>query len=241
VPVSEFGFDAAVQRAMAAAAEQAARRRHSAFTPEHLLRALVDGEDSAEILRRCGADLAELAAELDDFLELIEPARGAPRPRMDPACEALLMRAAVLARASGRPTLGVGRVLEQMLGMPDQYAGLLLSAAGPSGIDLVDLRRVVAHGRRELAPEIPAGDRLAVRLHNDDYTTMEFVVTVLTGVFGLRPPEAQTRMLDIHAGQDGALIAELPARDAVRRVALVHERAAAQQFPLRCTLEPAVA
>jgi ATP-dependent Clp protease adapter protein ClpS len=238
VPVSEFSIDAAVERAIAAALDQASRRHHRTFSPEHLLRALLEDDDAGEILRRCGADLADLAAELDDYLELIEPARGAPQPRIDPACEALLTRAALLARASGRPSLRVGRVLEQLLGMREQYAALLLSAAGPRGIDLIDLRRVVAHGQREPSPAIPAGDRLAVRLHNDDYTTMEFVVTLLTELFGLHPPEAKARMLEIHGGQAGVLITALPAREAVRRVALVHERAGAHDFPLRCTLEP---
>jgi ATP-dependent Clp protease adaptor protein ClpS len=238
VSVSAFVFDAAVERVLAAAGEQAARRRHRVVGPEHLLRALVDENEAGEILHRCGADLAELAAELDDYLELIEPGRGAPRPRIDPACEALLTRAAALALNSGKPSVDVGRLLEQMLNQREQYAAMLLAAAGPTGIDLIDLRRVVAHGRRELVPEVPAGDRLGVRLHNDDYTTMEFVVTVLTELFGLRPPDAHARMLEIHAGETGLLVAELPARDAIRRVALVHERAGARNFPLRCSLEP---
>ena len=237
-------FGPAVERAIVAAVDQAARRRHRVFQTEHLLRGLLDEPEARDILARCGADDADLAAltqDLDEYLDLVEPAPNAPRPRVDAACNTLLTRSAMLAKAAGRALVGVDRVLEQLIAIPDAYAAMLLRAAGRDGIDRVDLRLVISHGTREVTREVPAAARLRVFLHNDDYTSMEFVVAVLTELFGLPPKRAQALMLEIHGGppEAGVEIAELPAKDAVRRVALVHDRARSQAFPLLCTLAAA--
>jgi ATP-dependent Clp protease adaptor protein ClpS len=76
-----------------------------------------------------------------------------------------------------------------------------------------------------------------VLLHNDDYTTMEFVVNVLMTVFHHQEPDAVRIMLHVHqkgAGVAGVYtyeVAETKA-DKVMRMAREHE------FPLRASVEP---
>lgn len=75
-----------------------------------------------------------------------------------------------------------------------------------------------------------------VMMHNDDYTTMEFVVEALTRVFHKTPTEANRIMLHIHfkgAGMCGAYPYEI----AETKVSKVHEMARREGFPLRCTVE----
>ena len=75
-----------------------------------------------------------------------------------------------------------------------------------------------------------------VLLHNDDYTTMEFVVEVLEGIFGKSPAEAYRIMMHVH--RNGIGVAGLyPYEIAETKVALVHERARSSGFPLRASLE----
>lgn len=42
-----------------------------------------------------------------------------------------------------------------------------------------------------------------VIMHNDDYTSMEFVIEVLTSIFNKKLPEAQQIMLSVHKAGKG--------------------------------------
>jgi len=77
-----------------------------------------------------------------------------------------------------------------------------------------------------------------VILHNDDYTTMDFVVTVLMKVFHKTAPEATKIMLDVHRkghGVCGCYTYDI----ATTKVAQVHEMARKNEYPLRCSCEEA--
>ncbi|MDT8441547.1 MAG: ATP-dependent Clp protease adaptor ClpS [Desulfuromonadales bacterium] len=77
-----------------------------------------------------------------------------------------------------------------------------------------------------------------VLMHNDDYTTMEFVVEALMAVFHKGPTEANRIMLHIHFKGAG-VCGVFPFEVAETKVAKVHAMARARGFPLRCSLDPA--
>lgn len=84
--------------------------------------------------------------------------------------------------------------------------------------------------------EVREPRKYKVLLHNDDYTTMEFVVEILTTVFRKTMDEATQIMLKIHndgVGVCGVYTVEV----AETKVALVRQRAAHEGFPLKCTME----
>jgi ATP-dependent Clp protease adaptor protein ClpS len=75
-----------------------------------------------------------------------------------------------------------------------------------------------------------------VLLHNDDYTTMDFVVMILQTVFQKNIDEATRIMLNVHhqgVGIAGVFTLEV----GETKVAIVHHLAREQQFPLKCSLE----
>lgn len=78
--------------------------------------------------------------------------------------------------------------------------------------------------------------RWGVFLLNDDYTTMDFVVDVLTEIFLLPPERAVAVMLTVH--QQGKALCGVYGRDiAETKCRQVERRAAEAGFPLLCTLE----
>lgn len=75
-----------------------------------------------------------------------------------------------------------------------------------------------------------------VLLHNDDFTTMEFVVHVLEEVFQKTDSEAVRIMLNVH--NDGVGIAGVYTYEvAEMKVERVTQMAHAQEYPLLCTME----
>jgi ATP-dependent Clp protease adaptor protein ClpS len=75
-----------------------------------------------------------------------------------------------------------------------------------------------------------------VVLHNDDYTTMEFVVWVLETVFNMPEDQAVRVMLNVHmtgAGIAGTYTYEV----AEMKVTKTTELAREHEYPLLCTME----
>lgn len=76
-----------------------------------------------------------------------------------------------------------------------------------------------------------------VLLHNDDYTTREFVVYVLQTVFHKPEPEAVRIMLHVH--HQGIGVAGLYTREvAETKVRTVEQLARQHEYPLRLSMEP---
>ncbi|PIE68116.1 MAG: ATP-dependent Clp protease adapter ClpS [Deltaproteobacteria bacterium] len=75
-----------------------------------------------------------------------------------------------------------------------------------------------------------------VILHNDDYTTMEFVVEILMYVFNKSPESAAKIMMDVH--KQGIGVCGIYTHDiAETKVETVHSLARENGFPLRCSME----
>jgi ATP-dependent Clp protease adaptor protein ClpS len=77
-----------------------------------------------------------------------------------------------------------------------------------------------------------------VILHNDDYTTMEFVVHVLETVFMKDTQDAFRIMMQVHLSGRG-LCGAYPFDIAETKVETVHELAKDAGYPLRASVEEA--
>jgi ATP-dependent Clp protease adaptor protein ClpS len=75
-----------------------------------------------------------------------------------------------------------------------------------------------------------------VLLHNDDYTTMDFVVEILMSVFSKSMEESVMIMMNVHRqgiGMCGLYTFEI----AETKMNFVHAAARESGFPLRCSIE----
>ena len=88
----------------------------------------------------------------------------------------------------------------------------------------------------ETRDDIDEPSMYKVLLHNDDYTTMEFVVEILMLVFKKSPEVAVKIMLNVHhkgIGVCGVYTYEI----SETKVNQVHTLAKQYGFPLKCTME----
>lgn len=115
---------------------------------------------------------------------------------------------------------------------PHRPASAQPLAATPGGVPQEREDVAVAERPREKAPR-----RYRVLLHNDDFTTMDFVVEVLVRHFHKDATEATRIMLEVH--HRGVGVAGLFAREiAETKIAQVTEAARTHGFPLLLTMEP---
>lgn len=97
-----------------------------------------------------------------------------------------------------------------------------------------DEKSGVATIRKE---KLQAPKMYKVIMHNDDYTTMEFVILVLQKFFNKSASEAQAIMLSVHSkgfGVCGVYTFEV----AESKVAKVTKHARDNGHPLKCSTEP---
>ena len=100
----------------------------------------------------------------------------------------------------------------------------------PSKTDIATDKRT---GTRRRVQEPPF---FRVLLHNDDYTTMEFVIEILMVVFKRSMEDATRIMLNVHRNGIG-VCGTYPYEIAETKVEMVETLARASDFPLKCSME----
>lgn len=88
----------------------------------------------------------------------------------------------------------------------------------------------------EVEIELKEPPMFKVLLHNDDYTSMDFVVEVLTNIFHKTSEQAEGIMLQIH-NSDKAICGVYSFEIAQTKVQQVKLRAKQNEFPLLATME----
>jgi ATP-dependent Clp protease adaptor protein ClpS len=88
----------------------------------------------------------------------------------------------------------------------------------------------------ELDLELHEPQMFKVLLHNDDYTSMDFVVEILMGIFHKTHTEAEQIMLQIHE-KDKAVCGVYSFEIAQTKAQQVKQQAKQNEFPLLATIE----
>jgi ATP-dependent Clp protease adaptor protein ClpS len=86
-------------------------------------------------------------------------------------------------------------------------------------------------------PNIAEPPRYSCILHNDHFTTRDFVVYVLISVYQMKTEDAQRKMLEVHKqgrGRVGNFSFDIARTKATQTEKLARDN----DFPLKCTVEP---
>lgn len=135
-----------VELAINASLQDAYTRRHELATVEHLILALLDDDATANVLKKCGADVAQLRSALRNFLEeMVERVPDGEdfetRPSM--GFQRVIQRALHHVLASEKEEVKGVNLLIATYAEADSHAAYLLKEAGVERLDVVSY---VSHG-----------------------------------------------------------------------------------------------
>ena len=128
------------------ALHQASERRHEYATLEHLLLALIEDEDAAQVMTACGVDLGELAEVVTQYLDQeYQSLKGedGSDPQPTAGFQRVVQRAILHVQSSGKDTVTGANVLVALFSERDSYAVYFLQQQDMSRLDAVSF---ISHG-----------------------------------------------------------------------------------------------
>lgn len=223
---------------LARARALADRLNHREATVDHLLVALTEDPDAGLVLQACDAEPDRLRQTL--LATLADPG-GESTGQEDPV-DAIVIDVTERLLKVGRPKTVTGAdVLAEILAAG--AATPAMEVLQRHGITRLDVLTYVSHGLRksEAAPSANAGDAKApmheVRILNDNYTPIDFVIEALERVLGHDNRSAAAAAMHTHSVGRGSC-GTYPAEIATTKAIEITNHARAHQHPLRCVSVP---
>ena len=138
-----------VEIAIRVALNDAHRRHHDLATLEHLTYALLHDEETANVLRHCGADLKKLKQDFEKFLtEQVEEVEGDDfETTPSRGFQRVVERAIMHAMGAGKEEVKGYNLLIAIYAEDDSHAAFLLRQGG---VDRLDVVSYVSHGVSKL-------------------------------------------------------------------------------------------
>ncbi|WP_068091973.1 ATP-dependent Clp protease ATP-binding subunit ClpA [Novosphingobium rosa] len=139
-------FAQSLEKTLHAALAHASERSHEYATLEHLLLALIDDVDAAQVMNACGVDLGELSEAVKQYLDQ-EYQSLKTKDKAEPAPTAgfqrVIQRAILHVQSSGKDTVTGANVLVALFSERDSYAVYFLQQQDMSRLDAVSF---ISHG-----------------------------------------------------------------------------------------------
>ena len=139
-------FAQSLEKTLHAALGHASERAHEYATLEHLLLALIDDPDAAQVMNACGVDLSELSDAVRQYLDqeyqsLKTKDKGDPAPTA--GFQRVIQRAILHVQSSGKDVVTGANVLVALFSERDSYAVYFLQQQDMSRLDAVSF---ISHG-----------------------------------------------------------------------------------------------
>src|SRR6195952_4235059 len=154
-------FAQSLEKTLHAALANAAERSHEYATLEHLLLALIDDADAAQVMQACGVELGDLGDVVRQYLDqeyqsLKTTEKGDPAPTA--GFQRVIQRAILHVQSSGKDTVTGANVLVALFSERDSYAVYFLQQQDMSRLDAVSfISHGIGKGGRRIEDRTPKG------------------------------------------------------------------------------------
>ena len=140
-------FTESLEKTLHQALMNASDRRHEYATLEHLLLALIDDSDAAEVMQSCGVDLGELGEAVSAYLDTELDSLRVTGKKIDPSptsgFQRVVQRAILHVQSSGKDLVTGANVLVALFSERESYAVYFLQQQDMSRLDAVSF---ISHG-----------------------------------------------------------------------------------------------
>ncbi|MEW5852451.1 MAG: ATP-dependent Clp protease adaptor ClpS [Myxococcota bacterium] len=205
--------------------ERRMKLHHARTTEAVFLQVLLEDQRFVAILTRRNTDVESLREDLKELVAGMSTVRDPPSDvRYDDVLPLILREAWVVAVHEGKREAGLAHVAQAFATRPESQAGGVMVARGYGQ----------ATRPRGRAPQAP---RFDVVLHNDDVTTMDFVIRLLMEECGFSHVTAASLTLGVHS-RGRAAVRSFPTEAEARELWERVQRSIAREgFPLVVTVE----
>ncbi|MGH6785584.1 MAG: AAA family ATPase, partial [Novosphingobium sp.] len=154
-------FAQSLEKTLHAALSNASERAHEYATLEHLLLALIDDADAAQVMQACGVELGELGEVVKQYLDqeyqsLKTEEKGDPSPTA--GFQRVIQRAILHVQSSGKDTVTGANVLVALFSERDSYAVYFLQQQDMSRLDAVSfISHGIGKGGKRIEDKTPKG------------------------------------------------------------------------------------
>ena len=154
-------FAQSLEKTLHTALTNASERSHEYATLEHLLLALIEDPDAAQVMTACGVDLGELAEVVKQYLDqeyqsLKTQEKGDPAPTA--GFQRVIQRAILHVQSSGKDTVTGANVLVALFSECDSYAVYFLQQQDMSRLDAVSyISHGIGKGGKRIEDRSPQG------------------------------------------------------------------------------------
>lgn len=155
-------FAQSLEKTLHSALSHASERSHEYATLEHLLLALIDDADAAQVMQACGVDLGDLGDVVRQYLDqeyqsLKTEDKGDPAPTA--GFQRVIQRAILHVQSSGKDTVTGANVLVALFSERDSYAVYFLQQQDMSRLDAVSyISHGIGKGGRRIEDRSPKGN-----------------------------------------------------------------------------------
>jgi ATP-dependent Clp protease ATP-binding subunit ClpA len=157
-------FAQSLEKTLHAALTNASERSHEYATLEHLLLALIDDPDAAQVMQACGVELGELGEVVKQYLDqeyqsLKTEDKGDPSPTA--GFQRVIQRAILHVQSSGKDTVTGANVLVALFSERDSYAVYFLQQQDMTRLDAVSfISHGIGKGGKKIEDRSPQGSEV---------------------------------------------------------------------------------
>lgn len=219
---------------------------HGSATTEHLLYALLKDNESSSIIKACGGNIDKINDSLNFyFKQKLENNQNKNKlaVKISDELRQTVKNAIKRAISSEQKPEGLtsGYILASLLEREDSFSYKILIE---NKISRLKILKYLSHQGIDIrgfntTEEIPVHYKHGiwkVIIYNDNFTTMEFVCSLLSNLFNKSKERAIEMMLDIHKS-GFSICGKYEYAEAVDKMKKVDELSRKSEFPLMCTIE----